>query len=330
MPTADRKLEGLIIRLWTPVTQLVAEYFVMFTRQKAVQFLQNSWKIMNVEKRLRTDRKKFLNEIIIQIHEKVPFQFITGYKLWLVPPEQRSIPSFEEINRACMTGEGGNCTYVNVFTRNLLQGLGYSAYHCRPTVTSTSRNPHLSVIVKDLEKKGDLHLIDCGLGFPSFRAISLNFDQESPVYQDSFLEYKYIHHDGKILRMHGNGDLIRQNDPPIEGLDFYIGKWRRFYELKIETIDCNVLDDLGSPAYTFKSLPSFLPPRAVTFLREQAVLIFAEKLFIENDDKSLQMTTMKSNEQILETYQYYFPTLNKDLILQAYSSWQQRTKVSKH
>ena len=157
--------------------------------------------------KLRSDRKHFLEEIILVIRGRVPFQFLTFCPMLLIPPTERIFPSLESMKVDCMTGHGGNCTIINFFTVTLLEALGYSGRMCIATVYSTIIINHLVVLVEDLEKKGDLHLVDCGLVLPSFRAISLNFNHESPVYQDSYLEYKLIRHNGLILRMHGSGDI---------------------------------------------------------------------------------------------------------------------------
>ena len=73
----------------------------MFTREEAVEFLQNSWKIKNVLERMKTDRKNLADEIVTQILAKVPFQSIS---LVAAIPEDRNRPSFEDIKARCTTG----------------------------------------------------------------------------------------------------------------------------------------------------------------------------------------------------------------------------------
>ena len=73
----------------------------MFTREEAVEFLQNSWKIKNVLERMKTDRKNLADEIATQILAKVPFQSIS---LVAARPEDRNRPSFEDIKARCTTG----------------------------------------------------------------------------------------------------------------------------------------------------------------------------------------------------------------------------------
>ena len=291
----------------------------MLTKAVAIEFLEKKWGMVNVEQQIQNDCEKFLNKLIVTIHERVPFQLLFIRNLSLLPPEDRKLPNVDEVDCMCMSGEGGNCVCINMFTSRLLIALGYSAFVCWSMVTSNVFNSHLLVIVKDLINQGDLHLVDCGLGLPSFRAISLNFDEESPVYRDSFLEYKFIKHEGKVIRMHGDGDLVARNNPPIEGLDFIVGKWRRFYEFSIETLECERWEDLG-PMFSVQYLP-VVDPRAATFPGGRAVLLNGGNILsIEQDDKTLKTVKLQSNE-IFQAFKNYFPSISKDLVRQAYSTW---------
>jgi hypothetical protein len=291
----------------------------MLTKSHAIKFLQNEWGMNDVEQLLQNDSEKFLNKLIATIHEKVPWHTLSVRNIAFIPPDDRKMPSMDEIDHMCMSGDGGNCTFVNLFTSHLLKALGYSAFVCRSVVTSNVFNPHLVVMVKDLVNKGDFHLVDCGLGLPSFRAISLNFSEESPVYQDSFLEYKFIKHDGKVMRMHGDGDMVVRNDSPIEGLDFIRGKWRRFYEFPVETLEGESLDDLD-PLFGFKYLRKF-DPRAATFPGGRAILLNGNILSVEQEDKTLKTITLQSKEEIFQVFKNYFPSISEDLVQLAYSTW---------
>ena len=41
---------------------------------------------------------------------------------------------------------------------------------CQSVVTNHTLIPHLIVILKDLVNAGDIHLVDCAIGLPTFRA----------------------------------------------------------------------------------------------------------------------------------------------------------------
>jgi arylamine N-acetyltransferase len=288
----------------------------MLSKTEAIEFLQNEWKIKDVEQQLQNDREKFLNKLIITAHERVPFHVFFAHM-----PQEWRITDFVDFDKWCMSGTGGHCGIINMFMWRLLTALGFNAYLCLTIVTkSTLLAPHLVVIVKDLVKTGDVHLVDCGLGQPSFRAISLNFNKESPVFRDSILEYKYIKEDGMILRMHGKGDFIEHHNPP-KSHDYYQGKWRRYYVFCLERFPCKNVDDVHH--YTdVRAFAAFFSPRAVRFPGGKAVMILNYMLRIEQEDGTLKETRLRSYEEILKAYEEYFPAISKDIIDQAYSMWQ--------
>lgn len=284
----------------------------------AVEFLQSSWGVKNVEERLENDRKNLLDEIVRLILANVPFQSIT---FMATPSEQRKRPTYEEIKKRCMKGVGGLCYSLNTFTWQLLKGLGFSAKLALSTVTSTvaSPNNHLIILVSGVQKENDLYLVDCGTGFPIFRTVPLNFDQESPVYHDGFLEYKYVRHEGKILRMHGKGDMVKPNDPPIEGLDFFLGRWRRFYSFDPEQLDPTV--DHNQLYLSIDLTPFPKSPRAILFPEKRAVIAVHNRFIIENDKGSLETTAMASDQEILKAYGIHFPNIKQDTVRRALKEW---------
>lgn len=114
----------------------------------------------------------------------------------------------------------------------LLKAIGFKATIAHATCTSSVIFPdnHVVVYTEDVEKPGDKFLVEVGFGFPTFRAISLDFEDESAHFVDSFIEYKYIKYEGKILRMHRKGDLVKsQGQSSVDGLHFVLDGWRRFY-----------------------------------------------------------------------------------------------------
>ena len=219
------------------------------------------------------------------------------------------------------------CYGTNGLTWGLLRGLGLDAHIARSTVTSsvTAEDNHAVILIRGLEQGGDLFLVDCGSGFATFRAISLDFAEESPVFNDSFLEYKYIRHEGKILRMHGKGDLVRRNNPPVEGLDFIIGHWRRFYSFIPEIKPGGMIDEKHFKT-TVCLTPFTASPRALCFPGGRAVIIVHNKLIIENDAGELVTTVLKSDEEILEAYRHHFPQLKQDEVQRALAVWRSSSK----
>ena len=294
----------------------------MMTRDEAVQFLENSWGMNDVESQLKTDREMFLNRVIRAMHERVPFHLLSAFRdlSFILNKQNRMVYTIKEINEMCMSGLGGNCAVLNTFTWQILKVLGYSAHLCGCTIPSAVDRTHLAVIVKDLVNPGDIHFVECGSGLPTFKAISLNFNEESPIFQESFLEYKYIKHDGKLCRMHGKGDLVKRNDPPIEGVDFIIGKWRRFYEFSLENFERETLKRFGD-YFDVRCAPKKFTPQAAIYLKGKAVIIVGNNLLIEQEDKTLKKTKLTTDDEIMKAYQDYFPTIDENLVALAYSTW---------
>ncbi len=201
------------------------------------------------------------------------------------------------------------------FTWGLFKALGFSVRMLPSVVTGSHSAPnnHVLLLINGLENGTDVHLVDCGTGFPTFRTISLNFSEESPIFMDSFLEYKYINLDGKILRMHGKGDRFKRNNPPIEGLDFFMCHWRRFYSFDPDERLCDphkpAEDVYRTVADGLTTFTSSL--RAVWFPTKRAVAIANNKLIVENEAGELVTTVLKSDEEILKAYQFIFHNLNK-------------------
>jgi arylamine N-acetyltransferase len=235
---------------------------------------------------------------------------------------------FWHIKLLVFLGIGGVCFEINQFTWGLLKGVGFDACLARSTVTSTVTSPenHAIVLIRGLEQDGDLYLADCGTGFPIFRTVSLDFTEESPIFKDGFLEYKYVWHEGKILRMHGKGDMVKRNNPPVEGLDFFIGRWRRFYSFVPEIKTS--FDMISDEQYkvTICLTPFTSSPRALWFPGKRAVVIANNKLMIENETGEMVTTVLKSDEDILKAYQDNFPQLKQDTVRRALAEWHRVSK----
>ena len=293
----------------------------MFAYSEAVDLLQNSWGVRKIEERLTNGRKDLLDEIVRVIHENVAFQSIT-----VLSSSDRNTPiSYENIKKRCVSGVGVLCYDIASFTKGLLKALGFPVQMLSSTVTATltAPNNHALLLTYDLENKGDVHLVDCGTGFPTFRAISLKFQDESPVFKDSFLEYKYIRSNGKILRMHGEGDAFKRNNPPIEDIDFIIGRWRRFSffdpDQKLYHPDKPAEEAYRAVVSGRTVLTS--SPRAVRFSGKRAVAIVNNKLMIENENDKMVTTVLTSDEEILKAYQVHFPKIEQASVRLALAEW---------
>ncbi|CAB4044003.1 arylamine N-acetyltransferase 1-like, partial [Paramuricea clavata] len=254
-----------------------------------VELLQSSWGVRNFEERLKNDRKNLADEIVRVIHENVAFQSVTV---------------LDDIHK--------RPTLLSTKVPSVVTG------------NHTAPNNHVLLLIDGIENESNLHLVDCGTGFPTFRTISLNFSEESPIFTDGFLEYKYIRFDGKILRMHGEGDTFKRNNPPIEGLDFFIGRWRRFYSFDPDHRPRDPhkpADDVYRTVAAGLTTFTSTSPRAVWFPRKRAVAIANNKLFVENETGELVTTHLNSDEEILKAFQEHFPQFKQDTVRRALAEW---------
>lgn len=300
----------------------------MFTYNEAKDLLEKSWGIKNFEERLKNDRKNLVDEIVQVIHENVAFQSISLLSDSAADRNKR--PSYEKIKERCVSGVGGLCCEMAPFTWGLFKALGFSVQMLNSTVTTTmtSLNNHAFMLIHGLENQTDVHLVDCGTGFPTFHAVSMNFSNESPVFKDSFLEYKYIRLNGLILRMHGEGDTFRINNPPKEGLDFFVGHWRRFYSFDPSQNPHNPHQPAEDAYQTVVAglSPFTSSPRAIRFPRKHAVAIANNKLMVENEAGKLLTTVLKSDEEILKAYEVHFPQLKQETVRRALAEWHRVSK----
>ena len=58
--------------------------------------------------------------------------------------------------------------------------------------------------VTRMDIEGNLFLVDVGCGYPAFKAIPVNFEEESAVYKNLVLEYKLVKskETSDVIRLH--------------------------------------------------------------------------------------------------------------------------------
>ena len=102
-------------------------------------------------------------------------------------------------------------------------------------------------------------------GYPTFEAIPLNFEMESPEYNHSFLRYKFIRHDSTVIwRMH---QLELEADRPlVPEQECIIDGWRRVCVIDVTPREFSSFYDTMLTVYTWpevKSTPFLKSYRAV-------------------------------------------------------------------
>lgn len=282
----------------------------MFTHDEALQLLQGSWRIKDVETRLKTDRRALLDDVVVCFQGRVIFQTISAMAC---EPGKLKRPTFEEIKQNCLSGVGGLCYSINIFILCLLKALGFSARISCSTVgprSPVTPATHLVVLVNGVLTPNDLFVIDCGCGYPTFQAVPLDFEHESTVYQDSFIKYKYVRDNGVILRMQNSTPETSTTEDPESLFCSFAPK----PNLLEETIHSDYESRIPKLHITQK-------PRAMLFPHEKAVIILGNRLMIEKEEGRLETTHFDDDEELVRAYGIHFPQLQEEWVRKAIARW---------
>ncbi len=280
------------------------------SKEEAVYFVTEVLGISSPLCKLGEDRMLFLNELIKAFYCTIPFQNIT---LLCQSEADRHVPAWEESKAAVMSGRGGLCYTVGVFMMCLLEALGYETY--LPASGIFFPNNHITTIVQNLTYPGSKHLVDTLSGYPTFEAIPLDFDKESPIYNHSFLEYKFVREGNTILRFHRKGE----NRPTRPGREYIVDGWRRVCEIDLVPRDLSYFDQPMSDVYTKPGVnsPFLVSFRAVVYRELRLVAIKDTTLMLENEKHEVEVTKLSSRDEMISTTSKYFPQFSVEEVTEA-------------
>ncbi|XP_030833578.1 uncharacterized protein LOC100888967 [Strongylocentrotus purpuratus] len=279
------------------------------TSHEACHYLRHTLGIDSADTKLSRDRFGLLREITLRSHFRQPFQNVTN--TYAIPLSERRIPSWDEIKQTMLAGQGGVCYELNVFTNRLLAVLGYNVHLIGGKFMGHDRY-HVTNIVHDVEVKGQRHLVEVGASDPTFHPIPLDFEEESPVYQDSFLTYKFKLGRNDLQRFH----VIRKSDSDSSLLEDHTHptNWRLISEMDIATD--RDLDYFKEPmSYVFNALPR---PKmkmfdegmfAMIYENGKMVYIRDNLLYLERNDNTEERRVLWSTDEVLEAYSRFMPMI---------------------
>ena len=279
-------------------------------QQEAVNFVEDVLKLSSPLSKLRENRTLFLNEII-KAFLSVPYQNI---HLLCEPEAERHVPTWEEAKDSVMRGHGGICYSQCLFMKYLLEALGYDVYFAACSAFGFPAGNHITTIVRDLSSPGSHHIVD-NSAFPTFEAIPLDFEIESPIYCHSYLEYKFLKRGGQILRMHRKGE----HTPTHPGGECFIDGWRRIFEFKLIPRDLSYFEQPMSAVYTKpgQNSPFLKTFHAAVYKDLKLIAIKNDLLMLENDEQKLVVTKMQTREEMVSTVKQYFPMFTVNEITKA-------------
>uniref|UniRef100_A0A0B7AE92 arylamine N-acetyltransferase n=1 Tax=Arion vulgaris TaxID=1028688 RepID=A0A0B7AE92_9EUPU len=294
----------------------------------------------------------FLESVIRAHLEKQPFQSIS---LMVDDVKNRHRPSWEEIKSNMFLSRGGLCYWHNTFMYVLLSSLGYDVVMSHSTVPGMDPNNHLVLIVRDLVTPGDLHLVDVGIGYYIPRPIPIDFVEESPVYKDSIMTYKFKREndttmillkaaapdrESSSLSQNIQETKLEQNGHKREEF-----KWEPFFYFDPTERSQNFSDFYSCFDSFFTDvtkLPCHTSPRAMRWSNDRFIGIVNSKLLEEKEEGKLTKTilinqdasaplikedndddksSMTDVDPVLQAYAKYFPQFPSDMVQTALKHW---------
>ncbi|XP_076335734.1 uncharacterized protein LOC143238952 isoform X2 [Tachypleus tridentatus] len=277
------------------------------TKEEALYFISKILEIPEAKRKLVTDRSAFLDHVIQTIHQVIPFQNIS---LLSLEPDHRHIPTWAEIKEAMMAKQGGTCYILNVFVKYLLQALGFDVYHTASAFGFP--NNHISTIVRNLSSRGTKHLVDFS-AFPTFKAIPLDFKEESPVYSMSFLKFKFVRQGNLIIRVHKTLDIpIPKNRRNKDG-------WSDYFIFDLEPRDLSYFEEDMTKVYTVAGVNSPILENLyfINFPGLQLCGIKNKFELSEGADQKTQYKQLSSKFEVVQSIINKYPQFREDQIISA-------------
>ncbi|XP_022254128.1 uncharacterized protein LOC111088400 [Limulus polyphemus] len=282
------------------------------TKDEAVYFVSNVLDIAEAEEKLVTDRKIFLDQLVQRIHEDIPFQNLF---LLSMEPENRHLPTWIEIKESMMRKRGGLCYIINVFMKYLLQALGFNAYHA--TCSVYFPNNHITTIIRDLTSDGSKHLVDFS-GYPFFKAIPLDFEEESPVYNMSFLTCKFIREQKLIVRLHQIQNIYQcSSSSYFDSCQGISDNWFRFCVIDPEPRELNYFEEDMTKVFTVPGANSpFLETlRIVRFPGLKLCAVKNDFELSEGDNHRVKSKKFSSKAEVAKFIRKNYSPFPEDMIL---------------
>eukprot|EP00437_Effrenium_voratum_P001792 CAMPEP_0181419898 /NCGR_PEP_ID=MMETSP1110-20121109/12309_1 /TAXON_ID=174948 /ORGANISM="Symbiodinium sp., Strain CCMP421" /LENGTH=304 /DNA_ID=CAMNT_0023542925 /DNA_START=54 /DNA_END=968 /DNA_ORIENTATION=+ len=272
---------------------------------------------------LTGSRKEVLNAVAKAV-SAMPFH---NLDLLATNPGARKPPTAQEVKASMLRGQGGLCFVKQPFVGHLLQALGYAVEVLPGAVTHPGN--HVIVVVHDVQEEGDRYLVEAGCGYPSSQAVRIDDDGHKgfeQVFQDSFLEFRYVKNPGESLihREHRTGDPPhRPLVPDSLGRAAEVDGWRRFFDFfypasgSAEELLQGVKDVCTLP----DASPFLTSLRAVRWVNGRMIAVKDAKLLEEDEDGKVVSTQLHDAEGIRKKLILHFPEMERELLDAALAYW---------
>ena len=223
-----------------------------------------------------------------------------------MPAKERRMPTVEQIKDDVFAGRGGLCYTLNTFMKLFLEALGYAAHHIAGTVIET--NGHIMTRV-DIE--GNVFLVDVGCGYPTFEAVPVNFEEESVVYKQSFLVYKFT----KSKETTCIVDVIKRKHRTSKNWKEVITKvdpdgWWQFYYVDLTPRNLDFFIEPMTKVYTTAGITPFHDSLRLVVFPDSNMFGFKDKTLLVGKDSGVVHSTLTS-DQVVQTVTSHFPVLKE-------------------
>ncbi|ESO93680.1 hypothetical protein LOTGIDRAFT_153132 [Lottia gigantea] len=284
----------------------------MFPLEEVKDYLSNVLGLSNVDQFLTNPDKLEIVTTILRAHVQIqPFQNVSTFLS--IDYVNRHRPTWGVIKSAMFRKEGGVCYHHHYLFYEMLNTLKFNVGVVKARYFGVYT--HLVILLRDLVKKGDVYLLEAGSGYPTFQPICLDFEKESPIFCESFVEYKYIKHEGLIIRVHKGDDkgekTICESKRMIDG-------WRELYGFSVEDDEVSTiraLDDMYEIVMTDKIITPFHDSlRWICFPNFRARIFVDKTVMEENSEHKLVKKELKNTEEIVEAMHELSPVLDDYII----------------
>lgn len=280
------------------------------TEEEAFCFLRDVLQIESAETKLQANKVTFLDEFIKAMEHHIPYQTITGIA---TPEGNRRLPTAADIKTDIISKVGGLCYQIQIFCWMLLRALEFDV-HLAPGDGFHKKNIHVGVVLNGLTYQGSKHLLEVGLGHPTFQLIPLNFEHSSPEYCDSYMRYRYVHQ--------GEGTIIFQPSADTVPLvacqfpEFINDGWFSFISIHTDqSVGVSHFDGAMMNIFIVDTEEYFLASlRCVAYPNGRLVCIKDSKLRLEDEARQMQVSHFRSNNEFIEAFARYFPQFPEDMI----------------
>ncbi|XP_006811359.1 uncharacterized protein LOC102809316 [Saccoglossus kowalevskii] len=297
----------------------------MFTKEEATEFITDKLKIKEPLRQFDKNRLVLLNNIIRAVMYQVPFQNIT---LLCLPEKDRKAPTMDEIKRDGISLVGGLCIVNNAILKNVLEAIGFDIEYVSATIIDP--DSHVLCIASNVLHEGDKYLVDVGCGYPTFEAIPLDFNDESPIYEFSFMKFKLVRNQGVIERQHlrQSKNLLRLDSYSV--YDQFETRWVKFYEFSVTPVEYCQFDSTMNLIYTVPDASPFLISIVLVSFKNGKCTVVRDNLHLEegDDNKLHEVERLESNESIISCISKICPQLSELDIKNAVEIWASEYKHS--